>query len=119
ECRAQLFGDSAGDIRYVATKLILTIHGKLVVPRVWYGVGGSHHRIGVQGTVADRVVFPRPEAIAAGENLCGDFGQCAENPALDGADRHTAGEILAVEVGLWLVPIKPRGAATPATVCLP
>src|ERR1700687_3439054 len=83
-----------------------------------YGGGGSHHRIGIQGTVADRVVFPRPEAIATGKNLCGNFGPSVEDATLDGVDRHTAGEILAVEVSLWLVPIKPRGAATLATVCL-
>ena len=84
-----------------------------------HGVGCGYDRGDIQGTVADRVVFQGPQAIASSKNLCGNFGPSVEDATLDGVDRHTGGEILAVEVGLWLVPIKPGGAATPATVCLP
>ena len=66
-----------------------------------------------------RVVFSCPETVAASKNPCGNFGPSAEDATLDGADRHAAGEILAVEVNLWLVAFQSGGAAAPTTVCLP
>ena len=44
-----------------------------------------------------------PETVTASENLCGNFGPSPEDATLDGTDRHAAGEVLAVEVNLWLV----------------
>ena len=65
------------------------------------------------------VVFSCPETVAASKDFCGNLGPSAEDATLDGADRHAAGEILAVEVNLWLVAFQSGGAAASATVCLP
>lgn len=63
----------------------------------------QRHQIGKrQGTVADRVVFPCSETIAASKNLCGDFGSSVEDATLDSTDRHAAGEVPTVEVDLYL-----------------
>jgi dTDP-D-glucose 4,6-dehydratase len=67
-----------------------------------FSVAGNPNYRFIRGDICDAAAVESArkgcEAIVAGENLCGDFGQCAENPTLDGADRHVAGEILTVEV---------------------
>jgi hypothetical protein len=65
------------------------------------------------------LLFRVVKQVATSKNLCGDFGQCAEDATLDGADPHAAGEILTVEVKLCLLALESDGAAAPATVCLP
>lgn len=51
--------------------------------------------------------------------MCGDFGQCPEDAALDGAVRHAAGEISATTIDIRLVPFESGGSTAAAIVCLP
>jgi hypothetical protein len=74
--------------------------------------------LGVFRALANRVVFPGLETVAAGENVCGDFRQCHENPALDGADRHAGGEIPATAIDIRLVPFESGGTPAAVVVCL-
>lgn len=78
-----------------------------------------YRRGDLQGALADRVVFPGLETVAAGEDVCGDFRQCLENAALDGADRHAGGEIPATAIDLRLVPFESGGTPAAAVVRLP
>jgi hypothetical protein len=58
------------------------------------------------------------ETVAASEDVCGNFRQCLEDPALDGADRHAAGEIPAAAIDVRLVPLESGGTPAAAVVCL-
>jgi hypothetical protein len=80
---------------------------------------GGYGRGDLQGALADRVVFSGFETVTACENVCGDFRQCLEDAALDGADRHAAGEIPATAIDVRLVPFESGGTSAAAIVCLP
>jgi len=83
------------------------------------GTGGGYHRGDLQGALADRIVFSGLETVTARENVCGDFRQCLENAALDGADRHAGGEIPATAIDVRLVSFESGGTSAAAIVCLP
>jgi hypothetical protein len=83
------------------------------------GTGGGYGRGDLQGTLADRVVFSGLKTVTARENVCGDFSQCLENAALDGAHRHAVGEISAAAIDVRLVPFQSGSTPTTAVVCLP
>jgi hypothetical protein len=53
------------------------------------------------------------------KTFVGDFRQCLENAALDGADRHAGGEIPATAIDVRVVPFEFGGPSAAATVCLP
>ena len=53
------------------------------------------------------------------KTFVGTSANALEDAALDGADRHAAGEISATEVDVRLVPFESGGPPTPAAICLP
>jgi hypothetical protein len=83
------------------------------------GLAGGYGRGDLQRALANRVIFSGLETVIACENVCGDFRQCLENAALDGADRHAGGEIPATAIDVWLVPFESGSAPAAAIACLP
>src|ERR1700693_1416646 len=59
------------------------------------------------------------EAASPCQNMCGDFGQCPQDPDLGCANRDAAREISPTAIDVRLVPIESGGALTAAIVCLP
>jgi hypothetical protein len=72
---------------------------------------GHDDRGHLQGSLADRAVLQGPQTEPQGQDLRGDQRQRAQDPALDGPDRHAGAQVSPAHGAVRLVPGQPGGPA--------